>query len=475
MKRTALFTAILLLLTTLAALPAHAESQNIMAELYNVIRGEWEIRDDVIVSKESNGTIGDAFLTSDIYIESATRATVSVDITITGGTNGAAGFCIAELDPTLPLEGGCILTPLDISAGQAKLFCVNAQTMVGSYKNVGIALNQSFNMRLEIYDDDSLEVYIDDELCCQGLNTNFPGGYIGIYTFSGSAEFRNLTVEYDGAGSAVGVDKPTSAAPGTYRFDGSASEAVMGKWTTENGVLTALPENVDKEAILMSDLYFAAGKHLTVTADVRITDGAAVALLLSETSRLNPLGGGALIYNIDAVSEEGVSRFFSFSATYTVSDNYPSSFETDRTYKLRLEIFENGDMEAYLDDVIIHNVANTGFTGGYLGVYTWLAAGTFENVTAVYGGTAPKRNPEGLETQPPEVVSSEEESTSEPTATGPVSTAGEAGSTAAASGAVSGQSPGSEKPNVGPILAIVAAILLIAAVVTVIVLKKKKK
>ena len=156
MKRTAFLLALILTLGTLMSLPISAEKQNIMSEFYNVIRGEWEIREDALCSTEANAAIGDAIVTSDLYIEPMERATVSVDITITGGNNGAAGFCIAELDPSLPIEGGCVLSPVDISAGQAKLFAHNAQTAVGSYKNVDIKLNQTFNMRLEIYEDGAL-------------------------------------------------------------------------------------------------------------------------------------------------------------------------------------------------------------------------------------------------------------------------------------------------------------------------------
>ena len=401
MKRTAFLLALILTLGTLVTLPISAEKQNIMSEFCNVVRGEWENREDALCSTVANGAIGDAILTSDLFIEPMECATVSVDITITGGNNGAAGFCIAELDPSLPIEGGCVLTPVDISVGQAKLFAHNAQTAVGSYKNVDIKFNETFNMRLEIYEDGTLEVYINDALCCQGVNTNFSGGYLGLYTFSGSAEFRNLTLEYDGGGQAAGSEKPTPALPGTYRLEGTNTEVVIGKWTSENGVLTSVSENVNNEAITLSDYYFEAGKHLTVTADIKITDGAALALLFAETSKLNPLGGGALIYNIDAVSEEGVSRLFTYAASYSVTDNFATKFELNRTYKLRLEIFADGDMEAYMDDAIIHNLENTGFTGGYLGLYTWCGAGTFENVVAVYGGDAPERNTEGLETTQP--------------------------------------------------------------------------
>jgi len=479
MKRTAFLLALILTLGTLMSLPISAEKQNILSEFYNVIRGEWEIRDDALCSTEANASIGDAIVTSDLYIEPMERATVSVDITITGGNNGAAGFCIAELDPSLPIEGGCVLSPVDISAGQAKLFAHNAQTAVGSYKNVDIKLNQTFNMRLEIYEDGALEIYIDNELCCQGLNTNFSGGYLGIYTFSGVAEFRNLTLEYDGGGQATGTEKPASALPGTYRLDETNTEVMFGKWTAENGVLASLPENVDKEAIMLSDYYFEAGKHLTVTADVKITDGAALALLFAETSKLNPLGGGALIYNIDTVSEEGVSRLFTYAATYPVTDNYAATFELNRTYKLRLEIFADGDMEAYLDDAIIHNLENTGFTGGYLGLYTWCGAGTFENVVAVYGGDAPERNTEGLETtQPSEETdpdSSETTSdTAEDTTVVPDTTSTDTG--ADTTTADTTESDGDEpKANNLPLILAIVAIVVAIAVVVVIVMKKKAK
>ena len=368
MKKTAIFLAFAILCSCLMLLPVGAT--DVTSELYNIVRGEWDFRDGAIYSTEANGTIGDAILMSDIYIESMEAATFSADITITGGNNAAAGFCIAELDPSLPIEGGCVLSPLDISVGQAKLFAHNSMTSVGSYKNTDIQLNETFTMRLEIYDDGSLEIYINDVLHCQGLNTNFSGGYLGIYTFSGVAKFENLTVEYDGGGSAVGTEKPTPALPGTYTLSADNTEVVIGKWEGQNGVLTSVPENVDKEAITLSDYYFEAGKHLTVTADAKITDGAALSILLAETSKLNPLGGGALIYNIDAVSEEGVSRLFTYAATYPVTDNYANVFELNRVYKLRLEVFADGDIEAYLDDELIHNIENSGYTGGYLGLYT---------------------------------------------------------------------------------------------------------
>ncbi len=473
MKKTAVLLALTLIVGSFFAIPIGAAEKNteidITSEFNNIVRGEWELKDGILSSLEANGAIGDAIAMTDLYIDSSERSTLSADITITGGNNGAAGFCIAELDPSLPIEGGCVLTPLDISAGQAKLFAHNAQTSVGSYLNVSTKLNETFNMRFEVYDDGTLEVYINDELTCQGFDTNFPGGYIGLYTFSGVAQFKNITLSYDGENHGTGDEIHTVADAGTYNINAGNTTDVSGIWEKTGGKLSS--SNVGNQGVTMTDYYFSVGKHITVTSDVKLSEGDFVSVILAERSKMNPLGAGALIFNIAVDSENGKTSVYSKGTTYNVSSQYVGAYEYNKVYNLRLDVFENGDIQAYIDGELIHNISNTGFTGGYLGLYTENSVGSFENTAAVYGGEAPERVSTETSDMLPEDTTIEETGKDTETSDSTVNTT-ETAENSATTDVVEDE----EEDNTTIIIIVAAvAIVLAVTVVTVVIVKKKKQ
>lgn len=440
----------------------HAEATDITSafETPAYTLGEWGYEDGVVVSKEGNQSIGDGFCMSDTWIDGGKRVSVSADFTI---SSGALEFVFAELDPVAPIQLGCLIVNLDTDAGMTKMFTCSSALRATSFESYDLEKNVTYNLTIEFYEDGTIEEYIDGDLVAACYNTGFEGAYIGLGGWNGVGTVKNIKVDMEASGGydKIEIEMPEGAVKlteGKRDVSTDINIAGIGDWNFEGGKVTSLDTNLSiGDNVATSLVYVPEGIDITYSGTFLLNETSnCIGLCFSEKTPEDPLWGGIVIFNINGQAQS--TNVYCVAAKTVANSSLPMDIEYGREYELKIRITANGDLKAYIDGELVHDVENTGFVGGFLGIFGFNCSGYGQNLVAEVGAeeeTQPNITTVQPETDPKETTAN----TTDNVVTKDETTEDQVGS--------------DNGSNMGLVIGIVVAVVAVVAVV-VIVLKKKK-
>ena len=179
----------------------------------------------------------------------------------------------------------------------------------------------------------------------------------------------------------------------TENFDGGAANwtEVQGDWTAVGGEYkqatiewTTTSTNETYHRSFFGDVSWT---DYTYEATVRIDEGGPVAPILGIFFRVTEKtdAGGYYMFRLDQRAAQGPGLIKAPNETIQINGDNPA--EIGRDYVLRVEV-QGSDIKCYVDGVLEIEVTDDSFPAGAVGVGSFDAASSFDNVTVSGDGVA---------------------------------------------------------------------------------------
>jgi hypothetical protein len=172
----------------------------------------------------------------------------------------------------------------------------------------------------------------------------------------------------------------------TQDFESGAADwsEVQGEWSVANGEYTQ--SVIDWTTTGTLETYHrsffgdATWTDYTVEATVRIDEGGPVAPILGIFFRVTEKtdAGGYYLFRLDARPAEGPGLIKAPNETIQIIADQGA--ESGRDYVLKVEV-EGSDIRCYVDGVLVIETTDDTFATGAVGVGTFDAVGTFDDVS----------------------------------------------------------------------------------------------
>jgi len=235
----------------------------------------------------------------------------------------------------------------------------------------GINLSSVNHLKLEVVGY-RIKVYVNGTLYINVLCPSYTGGYIGVSNYSATTTFTNMYVTSN-----------------DNRFNTNLSDFVfsgVGKnWAeTEDGYHGNNASVGDSYAF--SGQYIDPDDSFVFVTNAKITTG--VAGIVIAPNRTSP-SSNWLCFNIDSRYSPHQSRIFAIRSGKT-TDFYPRTNFTGAVtndYYLRI-VYDDYTFSYYLNDTLIKTFTDTEFTGGYIGLMTYVGDIMYNNTYCFVGDSA---------------------------------------------------------------------------------------
>ncbi|HPZ53035.1 MAG TPA: hypothetical protein PLI11_08960 [Clostridia bacterium] len=196
MRKISLLIVALIFLFTLSVSSNDDITKNLNTNLtgLRVINGEWKSVENGVFG--DNDGVGNCFMMSDVKRGAGIAFRYSAEISV---DNVAGGIVFGVENPDSPED---IWYCMNIDAGNmdaplVRLFKVDGTELVWSNNVVkhDYEKGQSYTLTIEVFEDGSIDFYVDDEYMASQADTGYEGGYLGIKTCVSSVTFNNINYE----------------------------------------------------------------------------------------------------------------------------------------------------------------------------------------------------------------------------------------------------------------------------------------
>lgn len=207
-----------------------------------------------------------------------------------------------------------------------------------------------------VVNGNTIKIFIDDQLVIEEKDTSFEYGFYGLSSSDSTAAFRN--VEFENTSN--------------FLTNLSSWKAVSGTWEDSlEGKTGASTE----DAFSISD---QTAENFLYEADIKVSgdegEGGAGSLVF----RADQQAKNGYFANVDALHDV-VKLMKIEDGNITVLAEKPMSLDTDQTYQLKVDAFDE-NIKVYVDDELMHDINDDSFTNGHLGLNVWNSSTLFQNV-----------------------------------------------------------------------------------------------
>ncbi len=196
MRKISLLIVALIFLFTLSVSSNDDITKNLNTNLtgLRVINGEWKSVENGVFG--DNDGVGNCFMMSDVKMEAGVAFRYSAEISV---DNVAGGIVFGVKNPDSPED---LWYCMNIDAGNmeaplVRLFKVEGTELIWSNNVVkhDYVKGQTYTLTIEVFEDGSIDFYVDDEYMASQADTGYEGGYLGIKTCVSSVTFNNINYE----------------------------------------------------------------------------------------------------------------------------------------------------------------------------------------------------------------------------------------------------------------------------------------
>ncbi len=175
-----------------------------------------------------------------------------------------------------------------------------------------------------------------------------------------------VRLEYRCTEAAVCLGSMTATYLGSERLDGWTGTA----FTEEGGSISL--ERLEGDNFVLADRRVTA---FTMQADVTLTDGNVAGLVFGAAAPSPDALGG--VWGAFQIYGGGVRLFDHVSGVDVIKE---LELDKSRPIQVKISVDARGNIKAYIDGTLVVAAVLEGYTGGYLGLNSFLTAAKFENI-----------------------------------------------------------------------------------------------
>ncbi|QGQ45430.1 levanase [Metabacillus sediminilitoris] len=215
--------------------------------------------------------------------------------------------------------------------------------------------SRTYHVKVDM-DGDQIKVSVNDQPVIEANDLTFESGYYGLSAWNSTAAFRK--VEFENKSNFV-----TNLSKWKV-VNGSWEDTLDGKSGSSTDDAFIMSGNTSQNLIYEADLTISGDKGgngagaLVFRADADAKNGYFANIdVLNDTMKLMKIENG----KISVITEKAVS------------------LDTDQTYHLKVRTYGE-NIKVYLDHKLIHDINDTAFSSGYVGLNTWNSSTIFQDV-----------------------------------------------------------------------------------------------
>ena len=350
--------------------------------------GRWTGDSKQVIASNHDG--GNLFAMSNIFVGDDQDLIYEADLTRLANTDGA--MLVFGVDNPHDPGAGWFAVNLryNIDGVYSCLFSENKGTLGFAVDNRHLKLDASSAMlkthklRVEAYASGRIVVSLDGVIFSDTYDHDYHGGYIGFGTWFGNYIFDNIRYKIVDTSNT----KYTSNGEVMYNALEYRSSWRWGDWLYSSNSLS-ITHYEWYNTFTMSNLYVEKGQNFIFEADVESV-GNSASLAFGMPRIYDPSFSW---YGLALGKDDGVARIFhekndnGWTCDTLGSINLTESQKNSAKNKLRLEISADGRIKTWIDGVLICDVVDAEWNGGYIGFNAFHTSVTFSNVK--YGITNP--------------------------------------------------------------------------------------
>nr|WP_239587607.1 GH32 C-terminal domain-containing protein [Bacillus pakistanensis] len=275
------------------------------------------------------------------------------DITLVekNGRKGAGGLVFrSDKDVT-----NAYFTQIDAEKNTVTLNkTVNGEIVEIASKSINLETSKTYHVKVEAVSS-HLKVFLNGELVVEGTDSSFVNGQFGLTAWNSTAVFRN--VKFQNKSNFITNLSGWKAVNGTWK------DTINGKNGSSNGNAFIMSKKSVEQFIYEADIKVEGtggevGGALVFRADADAKNGYIASVdALNDSIKLMKMENG----NNSVITEKSIE------------------IKTDQTYHLKVSA-SGENIKVYLDDTLIHDVNDSTFSSGFLGLKIRNSSTLFQNV-----------------------------------------------------------------------------------------------